>query len=102
MISTGTSSVSAGPLKIVGNFKNGKPDLFFSTGRNSFTALLSRGAVASSSLQSPDGLWRGTYACSAVSSTAPLPNFTLDLNLRLTNGISAGGGFLESGTNART
>jgi serine/threonine protein kinase/peptidoglycan hydrolase-like protein with peptidoglycan-binding domain len=54
------------------------------------------------SLPSPDGLWRGTYACTAVSSAARLPKFTLDLNLKLVNGTSSGGGFLESEANART
>src|SRR5262249_11697902 len=54
------------------------------------------------SLPSPDGMWRGTYACAAVSSTAPRQNFILALNLQIANGISSGGGFPGIRENAGT
>ena len=57
-------------------------------------------AVVSSS-SSPDGLWRGTYACTAVSTTSPR-SYTLDLKLRLANGTSSGGGVLPDASNDRT
>jgi hypothetical protein len=77
--------------------------LNFHTGRNSFGALLSPGKPTTEvPPSSPDGLWRGAYTCTAVSSTASLRNFALDLNLKLADGISTGGGFPESYVNART
>jgi peptidoglycan hydrolase-like protein with peptidoglycan-binding domain len=54
------------------------------------------------SLPSPDGLWRGSYACTAVSSTATLPKYSIDLNLKIANGLSSGGGVRESKDTART
>src|SRR5262249_59645145 len=54
------------------------------------------------SLSSPDGMWRGTYACSAISSNVPVPEFTLNLNLQIANGISSGGGVSGRRENALT
>jgi hypothetical protein len=45
---------------------------------------------------SPDGLWRGTYSCTAVSSNTSPQSYTLDLQLKLANGTSSGGGVLPS------
>jgi serine/threonine protein kinase len=101
-IATGSASVGAGPLKISGSFKDGRPDLFFSTGRNSFNALLSRGVAAPSSPPSPDGLWRGTYACSAETRTRDGLSFSLDVSLKIANGVSSGGGILPNVSNDRT
>lgn len=106
VISSGTGAISAGPLKVEGSFKDGKPDLFLSTGRSTFRALLSRGAAASASLPSPDGLWRGTYSCGAVigSRGSVVSSFTLDLTMQLVNrsaswkpsyAVSGKGGTLE-------
>jgi hypothetical protein len=93
---------SAGPLKIFGNIQGGSLQLTFHINKDQFAVVLNRGAAVPQAPPSPDGLWRGTYACTAVSSTAPLPSFTLDLNLKLANGISSGGGFLESYATGRT
>jgi hypothetical protein len=51
---------------------------------------------------SPDGLWRGTYACTAVSSNTSPQSYTLDLKLSLANGISSGGGVIPTSSNDRT
>jgi peptidoglycan hydrolase-like protein with peptidoglycan-binding domain len=55
--------------------------------------------------KSPDGLWRGTYACGAGSSGSVSlvgEAFTLDLTLKLAGGTSSGGGFAPSSSNGRT
>jgi serine/threonine protein kinase/peptidoglycan hydrolase-like protein with peptidoglycan-binding domain len=95
------------PTTVRGRVADGKVTLTLASAstRGDFTATLSRGSQAVSAgpaLPSPDGLWRGTYACTVVSGTGTLPSFALDLNLKLVNGISSGGGFTESGTTART
>jgi serine/threonine protein kinase/peptidoglycan hydrolase-like protein with peptidoglycan-binding domain len=51
---------------------------------------------------SPDGLWRGTYACTAVSSNTSPQSYTLDLQLKIANGTSSGGGVLPNASNNRT
>jgi hypothetical protein len=47
-----------------------------------------RGGPASAAVRSPDGLWRGTYSCSAAigSSVSTSPSFTLGLEVRLADG----------------
>ena len=105
------------PATITGRARDGKVALTLSTRRVDLSATLDRsgGGASPAAAQpsvaaaapagpsaSPDGPWRGTYACTAVGSAAKLPSFTLDLNLKLANGISSGGGFRESYGNART
>ena len=51
---------------------------------------------------SPDGLWRGTYSCTAVSSNTSPQSYTLDLQLKLANGTSSGGGVFPNASNNRT
>jgi hypothetical protein len=48
---------------------------------------------------SPDGLWRGTYACTSAGRS---PSYTLDLKLRIANGTSSGGGVLPTSSNDRS
>lgn len=92
--------MSSGPLKIDGEIKDRNLILTFRNSMRSFTVTLSPGGPASPALASPDGQWRGTFEC--TSNSAATPTYTLNLDLRLTNGVSSGGGFLESARNNRT
>ncbi|MFO1158778.1 MAG: protein kinase [Reyranellaceae bacterium] len=72
------------------------------TDPRSTTSRQSSSEVSEPTRASPDGLWRGTYACTAASSTASPHSFSIDLALKLTNGVSAGGGVLPNSSNDRT
>jgi hypothetical protein len=100
-LGAGDGVISGGPMKIHGSAQGRSLQLTFLIEQRPFRVALNRGTATPQAPLSPDGLWRGTYTCTAVSA-APLPNFTLDLDLKLANGISTGGGFPESHVNART
>jgi hypothetical protein len=88
--SGGTGAVGADFLKIDGEFRDGGVQLVFRSSRGSFRAQLPRGASASASLPSPDGLWRGTYKCEASVAGAShfrTGDFTLGLDVRLAGGL---------------
>src|SRR5262249_37581052 len=97
-----------GLTTVTGRVASRKVTLSFSSSstRGDFTVTLTEGsqtaAAGSPAVPSPDGLWHGTYACTAVSSAAKLPKFSIDLNLRIANGISSGGGVSGSSDNAGT
>lgn len=59
---------------------------------------------ASLALPSPDGLWRGTYRCErAVGSFgSETPEFTINLEMRLANGLGAWKSTVVSPTNGST
>ena len=77
--------------------------LDFRADRGAFTVLLEPGGQTSpAALPSPDGLWRGTYACTSVTGHASPQSYTLDLQLKLANGTSSGGGVLPNASNNRT
>jgi hypothetical protein len=94
-----------GTLKIEGDLKGQL--VFYTQSSAPFTIQPSRGGAAAATtstaapLASLDGLWRGTYACTAVGG-GTLPNYTLDLKLTLAKGTSSGGGFLPSSSNDHT
>ncbi|MDI1282751.1 MAG: peptidoglycan-binding protein, partial [Reyranella sp.] len=94
-----------GPLKVSGRAKGRSIDLYFSGSRAGFRTTLSSGvaAPAPAAAASPDGLWRGTYACDSGAGSAggQLP-FTVDLNPQITNGVSSGGGFNGSSATGLT
>jgi len=89
-----------GPLTISGSMQN---VLVFAAPRGgAFRVRPERGHAAAASTPapaSPDGLWRGTYACTAVGGTR---SYTIDLNLTLAKGTSSGGGVLPSVSNDYT
>lgn len=85
VLGTGTTTMSAGPVKIDGAYRGRDLELTLTTQRSSFRAYLRPGGpLASSALMSPDGLWRGTYSC--TSPAAAVPIVSLDIELHLTNG----------------
>jgi serine/threonine protein kinase len=94
-----------GTLKIEGDLKGQL--VFYTQSSAPFTIQPSRGGAAAATtstaapLASLDGLWRGTYACTAVGG-GNLPNYTLDLNLTLAKGTSSGGGVLPGPSNDYT
>jgi hypothetical protein len=102
------------PARITGRARDGKVALTLFTSRVDLSATLDRsgGGASPAAAQpsaataapagpsaSPDGLWRGTYACT---STGGSPSYTLDLKLRIANGTSSGGGVLPNPSNNRT
>jgi hypothetical protein len=94
-------------LKIDGKLEGKSLALHFWAATGGFSMLLTPGGrgsldTASPTPPSPDGLWRGTYACTAASSTASPQSYTLDLKLRIANGTSSGGGVLPDSSNNRT
>lgn len=111
VVAAGSSTVSAGEFKIVGEYRGKEIQLSFRSARTSFGARLTTAAspVASApSIASSDGSWRGAYACGAavgqgLSSSTTLP-FTIPLEFRVSNGLAiwkstnaseAAGGTLE-------
>jgi hypothetical protein len=113
-----------GTATITGKVAGDKASVALSSSstRGTFTATLSRGLQAASSLSgattptpggastapavapalpSPDGLWRGTFSCSAVSSNTSPARYTIDLDLRIENGAGRVWGLINS-ANDRT
>ena len=83
-----------GPATIGGRISGGKATLNLSTNRGEFSLTVHRsGGGASPALPPPDGLWRGTYKCQQGPESPTQDNtyaeFTIDLNVPLTNGSGA-------------
>jgi len=85
-----SSSVQfTGPFKISGAHEGKSLRLSFFSDRGArIDTVLTPGAAASPSLLSPDGLWRGTYSCTAAIGSNPsmTPPFTINFDVLLANG----------------
>jgi serine/threonine protein kinase/peptidoglycan hydrolase-like protein with peptidoglycan-binding domain len=95
----------SGPLKISGMFQGKQPQLTLAADRGRLAVLLRPGGASSPALPSPDGPWRGTFSCpqgSGNKTTDSQAAFTLDLDVRLTNGSGTWKASGPGGNNGNT
>jgi len=90
-----------GDFSISGRIDGRSLRLVFQIGPRQVPMLMTPGGGSAPPLSSPDGPWRGTYACSRDGGRQG-STFSLDLNLQMVNGTSSGGGVLPNSSNGRT
>ena len=87
------TSALSGPVEIssMSGTQVGQLLLNVTNGHNSVLLRLRAGDRASYSLPSPDGLWRGTYSCSAAigSNQSTTPAFSFNVEVRLLSGAGS-------------
>ena len=98
------ATITPGAFKLDGEFSGRELRLWFRSSRNSFAAHFrpasSQAAAAPRALPSPDGLWRGTYACGPSATTSGWP-FTLPLQMLFADG-SGSASFRQDDSNGNT